>query len=115
MLSFRDELAAHRMSTGLASRQNASVVRDTHTRARRRCENEAFAAFALRIIRAHGRRVAAGDPEDLATMLACHKEMTAAISLAVRTARAELGWTWADVGRAAGITRASAHERWGRA
>lgn len=68
--------------------------------------------MVLRIIRAYGRRVAAGDLEDLEAMLECRDEMDTAITDAVRTARDTLGWTWADVGRAAGITRSSAHERW---
>jgi hypothetical protein len=121
--SFGEDLAAHRASTGAGCPQNGSRVRNLRTppadrprRPRRHRENGDYAAFLLRVIRAYGRRVAAGDPEDLGVMLACHAEMGEAIAKAVQAARAEQGWTWADVGRVAGgITRSSAHERWGGA
>ncbi len=119
--AFEQDLSAHRARAGVACPQIASRVRVVRTsvddrprRARRPRENGDYAAFLLRVIHAYGRRVAAGDPEDLTVMLACHEEMGTTIAEAVRTARAEQGWTWADVGRAAGTTRSSAHERWGR-
>lgn len=115
--AFEEDLAAQRASTRVGCPHNGSAVRQRLTsprrRPRRHRETGEFAEMVLRIIRAYGRRVAAGDPEDLKVMLACRAEMDSAIADAIRTAREHIGWTWTDVGRAAGITKQSAHERWG--
>lgn len=79
----------------------------------RRVENAAFAAMVARCIRAHGRRVADGDPEDLVAMLEVRDQVDEAIGVAVLGLR-EQGWSWAKIGRAVGITKQSAQERWGR-
>lgn len=77
-----------------------------------RVENAEFAAFIRRIIRRHGRRVAEGDPEDLAALLEVRALVDEAIAVAVAGQR-EQGWSWAKIGRAVGITKQSAQERWG--
>jgi hypothetical protein len=117
--AFEADLAAHRAPTRAGCPQIAPAVRVSLTapapRARRHRENGDYAGFLLRVIRSYGRRVAAGGLEDLTVMLSCHKAMGSAVCDAIRTARDEQGWTWADVGRAAGVTRQSAHERWSSA
>lgn len=65
------------------------------------------------MIRAHGRRVAAGDPADLPDLVALRRAVDAAIVEAVRGQR-EL-FSWADIAAGLGTTRQSAHERYAEA
>lgn len=71
-----------------------------------------FLAFTRRILRAYGRRVADADPEDLAELLSVQRDVGAAIDAAVLGMRAN-GFTWAQIGEGAGITRQAAQIRWG--
>jgi hypothetical protein len=75
-------------------------------------ENGDYAAALTRQIAAYGRRVGDGDPEDLTTALGVLGALEEAIAGAVAGLRAQ-GWSWAAVGRAAGITRQGAEQRWG--
>lgn len=72
-----------------------------------------YAKMMGRMLRAYSRRVGDADPEDLAEMLAVHATFSAAIQDAVTAQRARHGTSWADIGRAAGITRQAAQQRWG--
>lgn len=89
-------------------------TRAQRRRSRRPIEPTDFAAMMRRMLRAHGRRVADADMEDLAELMALQRDLDDAIAYAVREGRARWGWSWADIGRAAGIKRQSAHERWGQ-
>ncbi|MFI1191832.1 hypothetical protein ACH4T9_00915 [Micromonospora sp. NPDC020750] len=75
-------------------------------------ENDEFAAFARRIIRAHGRRVATGDVEALRDLLALSDAIDQAVSDAVVGLRA-FGYSWAEIGSRLGISRQAAQQRWG--
>ncbi|MEU4714086.1 hypothetical protein AB0F73_10620 [Micromonospora purpureochromogenes] len=75
-------------------------------------ENDEFAAFARRIIRAHGRRVATGDVEALRDLTALSSVIDQAITEAVIGLRA-FGYSWAEIGSRLGITRQAAQQRWG--
>ncbi|MEU4664796.1 MULTISPECIES: hypothetical protein [Micromonospora] len=75
-------------------------------------ENDAFAAFARRIIRAHGRRVADGDVEALRDLVALSADLDDAIGEAVIGLRA-FGYSWAEIGSRLGISRQAAQQRWG--
>ncbi|SBT69198.1 hypothetical protein GA0070622_6317 [Micromonospora sediminicola] len=75
-------------------------------------ENDAFAAFARRIIRAHGRRVADGDVEALRDLVALSGDIDKAITDAVVGLRA-FGYSWAEIGQRLGISRQAAQQRWG--
>ncbi len=66
-----------------------------------------------RMIRAAGRRVALGDAEDLAELVALREALDAAIAEGVEGVRAT-GYSWGDIGQALGISRQSAHERFSR-
>jgi hypothetical protein len=83
------------------------------TRRREDVENPEFAAFGRRIIRAHGRRVAAGDVEGLAELLALAAEVEQATQAAVDGLRGH-GYSWAEIARRLGLTRQAAQQRWGR-
>ncbi len=74
-------------------------------------ENSEFAAFGRRIIRAAGRRIAAGDVEALPELAALSADLDAAISDAVTGLRAA-GYSWGEIASRLGVTRQAAHQRW---
>jgi hypothetical protein len=76
-------------------------------------ENPDYAAFAGRVIRAHGRRVAGGDVEGLADLLALAAELETATRVAVDGLRRH-GYSWAEIASRLGLTRQAAQQRWGR-
>ena len=84
----------------------------TARRPRRPVENDRYAAFARRILRAHGRRIAAGDVDALADMADLVNELDAVLALAVAGLR-ERGYSWAEIGARLEITRQAAQQRWG--
>ena len=86
----------------------------TPNRAGRVRENDEYAAFARRVLRAYARRVADGDVEALTLMLGLSAEIDTAIGQAVTGLRA-FGYSWAEIGSRLGITRQAAQQRWGRA
>jgi hypothetical protein len=75
-------------------------------------ENDDYAAFARRVLRAYARRVADGDVEALTLMLGLSAEIDTAIAQAVTGLRA-FGYSWAEIGSRLGITRQAAQQRWG--
>jgi hypothetical protein len=75
-------------------------------------ENDQYAAFARRVLRAYARRVADGDVEALTVMLGLSAEIDTAIAQAVIGLRA-FGYSWAEIGSRLGITRQAAQQRWG--
>ena len=83
----------------------------TPKRLGRSVENDEYAAFARRILRAYARRVATGDVEALALMLGLSAEIDTAIAQAVHGLRG-FGYSWAEIGSRLGITRQAAQQRW---
>ncbi len=84
----------------------------TPKRPRRVVENDEYAAFLRRVLRAYSRRVAGGDIEALTTMAALADEMDTAIGQAITGLR-ETGYSWADIAARLGVTRQAAQQRWG--
>ncbi len=84
----------------------------TSKRPRRQVENDEYAAFVRRVLRAYARRVGDGDVEALALMLGLAEEIDTAIAEAVKGLRA-YGYSWAEIGSRLGITRQAAQQRWG--
>ena len=74
-------------------------------------ENDAYAAFLRRVIRAFGRRIAAGDIDALADAAFLSAQLDTTIKTAVTGLR-ERGYSWADIGRQLGVTRQAAQQRW---
>lgn len=73
-----------------------------------------FAGFVRRAIRAHGRRVGAADPEELAELVAMRATLEEAIATAVDGLRAApREASWAEIARALGVTRQAAQQRYG--
>ena len=93
-------------------RQNSVKAHLTPKRPRRRVENDEYAAFTRRVLRAYSRRIAAGDIDALADMADLAAEIDTAMSHAVTGLRAR-GYSWAEIGTRLGITRQAAQQRWG--
>jgi hypothetical protein len=88
---------------------NRALTRNRRTRAR--VENDDYAAFARRIVAAHGRRIAAGDVERLRDLVALAEEVDHATTVAVAGLR-RVGYSWAEIANRLGITRQAAQQRW---
>jgi hypothetical protein len=76
-------------------------------------ETPEFAQMMRRMLASWIRRVGDGDPGDLTDLLVASNELDAGIQAAVTEQRATYGTSWAAIGRAAGITRQAAQQRWG--
>jgi len=98
---------------GRSAGQNTVKTTLTPHRRRRLVENDEYAAFARRILRAYARRVADGDVEALTLMTDLADEIDTAISQAVSGLRS-FGYSWAEIGSRLGVTRQAAQQRWGR-
>jgi hypothetical protein len=92
----------------------ANTVKDRLTTGRVRAvsENDEYAAFTRRILRAYARRVATGDIESLTRMTHLADDVESAIRNAVIGLR-EFGYSWAEIGSRLGVSRQAAQQRWG--
>lgn len=102
--------AAHRPARG---GKNTVNTRLTPKSARAVVENDEYAAFARRILRAYARRIATGDIEALTLILGLGEDVEAATRCAVIGLR-EHGYSWAEIGSRLGVTRQAAQQRWGQ-
>jgi hypothetical protein len=84
----------------------------TPNRPRKTVENDEYAAFLRRAIRAFGRRIGQGDIDALADAAFLSAQLDATIKAAITGLRAR-GYSWADIGRQLGVTRQAAQQRWG--
>ena len=75
-------------------------------------QNDDYAAFTRRVVAAQGRRIASGDIEGLAALLALGQEIEAATAVAVAGLR-DFGYSWAEIASRIGVTRQAAQQRWG--
>ena len=98
---------------GRSAGQDTVKTALTPKRPRRLVENDDYAAFARRVLRAYARRVADGDGEALTLMTDLADEIDTAIAQAVTGLRA-FGYSWAEIGSRLGVTRQAAQQRWGR-
>jgi hypothetical protein len=76
-------------------------------------ENDEYAAFARRILRAYARRIASGDIDALAGMVSFTADIEATIHQVVTDLRDQHGYSWAEIGLRLGVTRQAAQQRWG--
>ena len=74
-------------------------------------ENDQYAAFLRRVIRAYSRRIAAGDIEAITTMATLADHLEDATRQAITGLR-QFGYSWADIALRLGITRQGAQQRW---
>src|SRR5690349_8680957 len=75
-------------------------------------ENDEYAAFLRRVIRAYSRRVASGDIEAITAMNRLATDLEEATRQAITGLRG-FGYSWADIAMRLGITRQGAQQRWG--
>jgi hypothetical protein len=85
----------------------------TRKRAKQQVENDAYDAFVGRILRAYGRRVAAGDIEALAALSRVQAEVDAVVRVAVAGLH-KTGYSWQDIADRLGVSKQAAHMRYGR-
>lgn len=86
----------------------------TRKRPKRFTHNPEFFAMVDRMIVAAGRRVGTGDVEDLQELAELSRTLDAVLQQAVLDVRESSGCSWAAVGRAFGMTKQAAQQRWGR-
>src|SRR5512135_1089564 len=99
------------MSIHNPSAVNATLTPGRPARGPRVVENAEFTAFGRRVLRAAGRRVAAGDVDALPALAALSAELDAAIADAVAGLRTA-GYSWGEVAARLGVIRQAAHQRW---
>jgi hypothetical protein len=98
---------------GELGRRSSVKARLTPNRRRRPVENDQYARFVRRVMRAYARRVANGDVDALADMTGLVTELDEAITQAVIGLR-DAGYSWAEIAARLGVTRQAAQQRWGR-
>jgi ribosomal protein S20 len=106
-------MADHAVGPGEPDKRCSVKAGLTPNGRRRRAENDEYASFIRRVIRAHAKRVAAGDIDALADMTGLATELDEAIAQAVIGLR-KAGYSWADIAARLGVTRQAAQQRWGR-
>ena len=107
-------LMADQASGGVEPGRRLGVkARLTPNRRQRTVENDEYARFVRRVMRAYARRVARGDVEALADMTGLATELDEAIAQAVIGLR-DAGYSWAEIAARLGVTRQAAQQRWGR-
>jgi hypothetical protein len=84
----------------------------TRKKTRRVVDTFDYAAFTRRVVRAYGRRIAAGDIEALPGLALLSRELDEAILSAVKGLR-EFGYPWSEIATRLGITRQAAQQRFG--
>ena len=75
-------------------------------------ENPEYLSFARRILRAYGRRVAAGDVEALRALALFPSEVESVTREAIRGLR-EFGYSWMEIAARLGVSRQAAQMRYG--
>jgi hypothetical protein len=83
----------------------------TRRRRGRIVENEEYAEFARRVLRAYARRIGKGDIDEFTQMAAIAAEMDDILRQAVAGLRAA-GFSWAEIAARTGTTRQAAWKRW---
>lgn len=83
----------------------------TARRLRRVVENDEFTAFSRRVLRAAGRRVAAGDIDGLPELVALGAAVETVITDAIGALHGA-GYSWTEIASRLDITRQAAHQRW---
>lgn len=83
-------------------------------RRRKLVETSDYAEMMERMVRSYGRRVANGDPADLAELITLGRLLDQVIAEAVHGMMDAHGITWSEIAAAAGMTKQGAHKRWAR-
>jgi DNA-directed RNA polymerase specialized sigma24 family protein len=81
-------------------------------RIRRVVENDEYAAFVRRAIRALGTRVGRGDVETLASLVELSSELDTVIAESIAGLRAA-GFSYGEIAVRLGVSRQAVRQRWG--
>lgn len=100
------------MTASTAAQATNDQMNGRTSKTGRKRENGEFASFAGRIIRAYGRRIAAGDVEALPELAKLQRDMDVVMGQAVVGLK-QAGYSWADVAERLGTSRQAAHQRFG--
>lgn len=93
---------------------NKSLTPQPRKRTKRPVETSQFDAFARRILRAYSRRVADGDIEALASLVALSSELDAVTRLAVTGLRkSPYSYSWSEIADRLGVSKQAAQQRYG--
>jgi hypothetical protein len=82
-------------------------------RGKRTVENPQYAAFTRRILRAYGRRIAAGDIEALRHLVLLPTDVDTITRTAVTGLR-EFGYPWSEIAARLGVSKQAAQARYGK-
>ena len=101
------------MTTNQPRHDSGNTVKGNLTRNRRKrqVENDEYAAFVRRVLRAYSRRIATGDIDAITELNSLFEEVESALGRAVLGLRL-LGYSWAEIGQRLGVTRQAVHQRW---
>lgn len=77
-------------------------------------ETTEYAAMMARMMRSYGKRIANGDPSDLADAVKLQRQLDGIIRDAVTAMRAESGFSWQQLADELGTTRQAAQQRYGK-
>jgi hypothetical protein len=106
-------MADHPTGAGVPGGRSSVKAGLTPYGRRRPVENDEYARFVRRVVRAYARRVAGGDVDALADMTGLATELDEAIGQAVIGLR-KAGYSWADIAARLGVSRQAAQQRWGQ-
>ena len=91
---------------------NPTLTRARTKRGKRVVENQEYASFARRVLKAYARRVAAGDIEALRELAVFVSDVDDATRVAVAGLR-RFGYSWFDIATQVGTSKQAAQQRWG--
>jgi hypothetical protein len=91
---------------------NPTLTRTRTKRAKRVVENDEYASFARRVLKAYARRVAAGDIAALRELAVFVSDVDDATRFAVAGLR-RFGYSWFDIATQVGVSKQAAQQRWG--
>lgn len=77
-------------------------------------ETTEYAAMMSRMMRSYGRRIADGDPSDLADAVKLQRQLDGIIRDAVASMRETSGFSWQQLADELGVTRQAAQQRYGK-
>lgn len=77
-------------------------------------ENDKFLLMVGRMVKAAGRRVAAGDIESLGKLMDLQRSLDDTIGIAARALHDE-GYSWTEIADRLGVSREAPRKRWGAA
>lgn len=77
-------------------------------------ETQDYIAMLSRMVRGLGRRVATGDPADLAAAVELHAQLDAVIRDAVQVMREDSGFSWQQLADELGTSKQAVQQKYGR-